>query len=350
MHTFEKEATLRKQSGFTLIELMISMVLGLLIVAATTQILVTSKNSVSAQQASSDIQADAIFGLATLKKSIRAVNYDAFRGTNDSEFILNDVTPAGGIALSVTKEVGGATVLGNILPKVNNAKLLSSSATIDDTNLKAATGTLKSDQLVLQYKRDTDSFDCEGNAVPAGYYVVERYFLRADTTTARSGEPNPLALACNAVHYGVSNTATGQIDPVKSEKGELKKTFLFKNTTAKINGDGTILMNRVDHFHFLLGIETGVDVLLNPSKSRVRYLTVSQYNSLTAVPKPNIVEVRVGLVVRSSNPSSVGKKNAEQRFTVLDQENLQLKDTIAAKSQYQREVYESTVLIRNGRG
>lgn len=350
MHTFEKISEFRKQSGFTLIELMISMVLGLLIVAATTQILITSKNSVSAQQASSDIQADAIFGLATLKKSIRAVNYDAFKGKNGNEFILNDVTPAGGIALSVTKDVSGATVFGNILPKVNNAKLLSSSSTVDETNLKAATGTLKSDQLVLQYKRDVAGFDCEGNAVPAGYYLVERYFLRKDTTTARSGEPNPLALACNAVHYGVNNTTTGNIDPVQNDIDELSKTFSFKGAAAKINGDGTILMNRVDHFHFLLGIETGADVLLNPANSKVRYLTASQYNSLTAVPKPNIVAVRVGLVVRSSNPSSAGKKNTEQSFTVLDQENLKLKDTIAAKSQYQREVYESTVLIRNGRG
>lgn len=350
------------QSGFTLIELMISIVLGLLIVAATLQIMLTSQNSLSSQEAGSNLQADAIFGLGTLKKSIRAVNYDAFRGANGNEFLLNNTTPGGGLVLTVlnsnlsdkTVERRKSNILVNQTVEANIEKLVSKSS-FGGTNLEPATGTLKSDQLVLQYKvADDNKFDCEGNAVTKGLYVVERYFLRVDSITT-TGEPNALALACNAVSYGVDDSGA---KPVSSDIDELKKTFVFSDA-SKINNNGTILMNRVDHFHVLLGVETGKDVTMTPSNSRVRYMSISDYckkaggavdTNCNSDIKKRIVSIRFGLVVRSGSKTQSGAKSSEQRFDVLDQKGLKLKSGVKDKGKYQRQVFESTVILRNGRG
>lgn len=52
-----------KQSGFTLVELMISIVLGLLISAIALQLFLTSQRSVTVQQAMMNLQSSALLRL-----------------------------------------------------------------------------------------------------------------------------------------------------------------------------------------------------------------------------------------------------------------------------------------------
>lgn len=341
--------------GFTLIELMVSVVLGLLIIAAVTQLLISSQTSTMSQQAGSDIQSDGIFGLGIMKKSIRSMNYGAFAASS-SRFILNNKTPAGGLVLTVASNATDK-LESNFLPIIATTKTvmrknLNSSELIDKTNLKANSGTLKSDQLVIQRKVVKDTFDCEGNQVRAGFYLVERYFLKED------GSATDLGLACSAVSYGVENkvtptgssTATTRIDPVIDDKEELEKVFAVVGGNNKIKGDGTILINRVEHFHFLIGVENGNDVVNAPNNSKVIFMKAADYMNPSLTPKPDIASIRFGLVVRSANPTRSGAKNSDQTFDVLDQTGLKLKPAVVSKSQYQRQVYESTVLIRNARG
>ena len=73
--------------GFTLIELMIDLVLGLLISAAALQIFYTSSVNSRRQQASSDIQDNAIFGFAQIQRHLRRANFGArSTATNDKFF------------------------------------------------------------------------------------------------------------------------------------------------------------------------------------------------------------------------------------------------------------------------
>ena len=51
------------QQGYTLIELMVALVLGLLISAAAIQLFITSQNTFSLQQGGADVQDSSIFGL-----------------------------------------------------------------------------------------------------------------------------------------------------------------------------------------------------------------------------------------------------------------------------------------------
>lgn len=71
-------------------------------------------------------------------------------------------------------------------------------AGLDDERLSAwwpvadGPGLMTSDRLLLQRVLDTDALDCEGTRVGAGHRLVERYFLRTDS----SGEG--WVLACDA--------------------------------------------------------------------------------------------------------------------------------------------------------
>ena len=67
------------QYGFTLIELMISLVLGLLISAAVMQVFLTSQRVDRMQTAGSEIQDKAVFGLQSIEPQIRLALGQAHR-------------------------------------------------------------------------------------------------------------------------------------------------------------------------------------------------------------------------------------------------------------------------------
>ena len=98
------------QRGFTLVELMIALVLGLLISAAALQIFYTSSVNSRRQEASSQIQDNATFGLSQLQKHIRRANYGAKPTATFDEYFMNHRTPQGGIVL--TAPAGTSSVSG----------------------------------------------------------------------------------------------------------------------------------------------------------------------------------------------------------------------------------------------
>lgn len=67
----------RFNSGFTLVELMVSLVLGLLIVAAALQLFITAQISANLQRAISDVQDNGNFGINYMIEDIRKANFSA---------------------------------------------------------------------------------------------------------------------------------------------------------------------------------------------------------------------------------------------------------------------------------
>src|SRR5690606_6991348 len=83
-----------RQRGFTLIELMIALVLGLLVSAIAVQLFLTSQRSVTVQQAMMNLQNSSLFGLGSVVDSIRLANL------NSSQPYINDKVLYGGVVLS----------------------------------------------------------------------------------------------------------------------------------------------------------------------------------------------------------------------------------------------------------
>ena len=298
------------QKGFTLVELMVALALGLVIVAAATLLFLTAIKSNQTQSAMTDLQDNANFGLNYITQDIRISNL------NNVSAQLDDQLELGGIVLSQNN-------YPNILrpqPDPDNpsdlpvmdATLLSGSA-VGESNVSQA-----SDQLVIQYQPiEENTYDCEGQVIPnTNRIIVQRYFLRPDNNPA-TGEDNPLALACDAGHYEVGST-----------------------TVQNFGDAGEIIMKRVDHFRVLLNVA-------NKVTGNQRYISIGNY--MATATKPRILGVSLGILSRSAqNVGSSPELAQNNEYIVLDQ-------TVTVNSDgnpngYIRRVVTQDVAIRNALG
>ena len=289
----------RSTSGFTLIELMISLVLGLLISAAVIQVYLTNTKTASTQKSGSELQDASVFGLQQLESHLRLANL------GNSVTSITDKTVGGGIVIS-PENIG--------LESTDTSKNLYFTRTGGDSNI---TG-INSDQLTIQFKNTTGVkiADCESADVELGDTVIERYFVRSSSTTGQG-----LVLACDA----------GRVD------SSGVKTYASTDTKQfGLNGQEFII--GVDQFKILLGIQTDA-----PSDAGLmRYLTANEYLALSGT-KPPITAVKIGLIVRGSSP--VIGSDVATSFKLLGA----TQPLKSGQPKLVRTTYESTTLLRNAR-
>lgn len=136
----------RRQTGLTLIELMIALVLGLLVVAAVTQIFISNKQTYRVTEAHSRLQDNARFAIEVLSRDIRSAGYSGCRTVEN----INLVT------------IADAPIPGNINA---NTIITGSNAETSSTWSPALPGTLGAvvggtDVITLQH-----TSSCGGNLV-----------------------------------------------------------------------------------------------------------------------------------------------------------------------------------------
>lgn len=352
----------RLQQGFTLIELMISLILGLLVSAAALQILYTNSLSSNIQSAGSKIVDTNTFGLDYLTKQIRKANYGIL---SSQSFFLNHQTPQGGIVLTAPDNltvfgntVAGETVASNLRglsksnQQISDTLLTRSASSLSGSNVKFGSTALSSDQLTIQYKVSSDNqVDCQSRNVMKDDYVIERYFVRDG------------GLACASAIYTYSETtakkdATNRnainIDkykkPIKQSDGSFNRDT--SDTTQNLAGSGEIIIPNVDYFRVLLGVSDSKNFSTNPSTYNLTYMPIpTPISTVNADPFPTlnnrrIVNVQIGLLVRSDGSVTASK---DPSFTVLDKTDIKLNDTSKNDGKMRR-VLETTVFLRNARG
>lgn len=364
-----------KQAGFTLIELMIALTLGLLISAAAIMLFLTAQRSNTLQQGMADLQDNANFGLNYITKDIRLTNL------NVSSADINDEASYGGVVLtsSVNATVDSSasppkplsnlfrTIVGNsaavtLLSRSDGMAVGTAPAWTGTSNvLPSAGGTLSSDQLTIQYRPQyqlddkgttatsddewVGGYDCEGrelrfpvskisptSTLPFGQQmIVQRYFLRVDSNAA-SNEPNsPLALACEAGFYALQSTPEVKVIEGGAPTSALG-TRLFGSTS------GQIILKRVDYFRVLLGVQ---------SDTNYRYISIKDYMAIAAGSRPRILSIQLGALIRSTQSAGNDEIiNNNQVFQVLDQ-TIKVITPAATAPKYVRQVVEQTVALRN---
>jgi len=246
----------KRQAGLTLIELMISLALGLIVVAAAIMLFLTGQKSYSLQQGSADLQDNANFGLSYVTKDIRLANLNALSAE------INDRTKAGGLVLTskdngykdtaVTPNKIYSNLPDSVTGKTAAVATLSASES-HSSNVKLAGTDLKSDQLVIQYK--------------------PQYTTDPDTAANWFGG-NPAEVE----DYG---------------------------------GEGEIIMKRVDYFRVLLGIQKANDH---------RYIAVKDYMNLSGVKPRILSIQLGALVRSSQSVGNDALVKNDQKFQVLDNE------------------------------
>lgn len=329
------------QKGFTLIELMVALVLGLVVSAAALQIFYTSSVNNNRQKAGSQIQNNAVFGMESFSRHLRRANYGA-NSNAISGFYLNHLTPQGGIVL--TRPTGTAPSTGttnpwstsnlNGLRNGSNPLPTSVLSTNEYTNSESnLDGIDNSDQLTIQYQAyQDDMFSCDGEEIDKGDYVIERYFVRTDTSIT----PNKNGLACASLIYTYDETLanTTGID--------------VSADIADLTGNGLIVIPNVDYFRVLLGTTAQDDFATDPNSLALVYRPIPSDPTILAGQR--IVSVQIGLLVHSDTATVSQQENSSLRFSILDKRDQQLNTAAANDRKYLRDVYETTTLIRNARG
>lgn len=280
------------QKGFTLIELMVALALGLIIIASATMLLISAQRSLAVQQSSAEIQNNANFAFDYIVKNLRIANYG-----NDGSAI-NWQAPQAGVVLNDFNLSSGAGSKPNALSR--NAS--------GPSNVN-----IQSDQLVIQYvpvpsqQPQTKKFDCQGNEITnTTTPVLERYFIRKDASIF-NGETNDnaLSLACEA---GTAETIGTR--------------------------DGQIIMPRADYMRVLL--------IVRQSNNNLQEMPINSYTQNSG----DVVGVKVAVLARSTQ--RVGTTSAlPTTFNVADQ-SVSLSNT--APQGFLREVMTQTVAFRNAMG
>lgn len=286
------------QRGFTLIELMVSLALGLIIVAAAIMLFLTGQRSLALQQAAADIQDNANFALNFIAKDIRLINL------NNASASMNATLANGGIVFSNQNLAG----VGSSTPVTLGA--ISNSSNVN----------VGSDQLVIQYLPvQTGGYDCEGNEITdTSLYVIQRYFVRRDTiVSSKETATTALVLACDA---GRATSAGG---------------------ITNFGGNGQIIIKRVDYFHVLLVVES--------SDGNFQDMTIANY--LANASTVRIVGIKLGVLTRSNHSVGVDANiQLSNPYSVLDQ-SVTLNSTIQNNNtRYLRQVITQTIAIRNALG
>lgn len=311
-------------SGFTLLELMIALALGLLIVAAGLALFLSSSRSLNLQSGMSELQQNANFGLSLVVHDLRHTNLNTVSAQKVNNIVL-------GSGIIFKKEN-----LPTALQTITNLETELVSLQKKDTDNTLG----ESDRLTIQYVPVTGSVvNCEGDEVTAATSktIVQRYYI-AQTPQQVTGEPTSYSLYCDAGYYEAGST-----------------------TITGLNNNAQQIMQRVDAFKIRLGVK-------NPS-NQFRYMTINDYitamNTIRAACVTPIVEdtcaknylqvisIEVGILSRSTGTiGTEASLNTQSTFNLAGT-NVTLdgssgKDTLNKK--YLRQAVNQVVAIRNTLG
>lgn len=318
------------QQGFTLVELMISLVLGLLVSAAAIQIYVVSVRTGTTQSGAADLQDVSIFGIQGLEKELRIANLGSTTTLNTTTPGISNNTPDAGIVLSQANVMGGNSTTNrfdtNWLTRTGNADTPATTG----NGWKGVSGTnQQSDQLTIQYTNITGSnqVDCESFTVPVNAKVIERYFLKAVTDSNS-----------NVIGYSLRCDA-GRVDPAGT--GILAAAPASGSIPAIPGfGDaGQEVMTNIDQFKVLLGVQT--------EAGQLTYISPADYNALASTATlyhAPIVAVKVGVIARSGKPIVISNPPTSFYQSTLFGTTNTATDTT---TKYLRRTYESTSMLRN---
>lgn len=312
----KSKISIQYQQGFTLIELMISLVLGLLISAAALQVYMVIVRTNTAQAGAADLQDVSIFGIQGIEKELRIANLGS------ATKVITNATADTGIVLS-RANVQGATTANFDVNWLTRTGSTDTPATTGNVWKGTSGMDIRSDQLTLQYTNvtGTNQVDCESFTVPTNAKVIERYFIRSTSTG--------LSLVCDA----------GRIAPAGT--GPLAAADAV-GTTPGIPGFGDAgqeIMSNIDQFKVLLGVQT--------EAGQLTYISPADYNALASTATlyhAPIVAVKVGVIARSGKPIVISNPPTSFYQSTLFGTTNTATDTT---TKYLRRTYESTSMLRN---
>ncbi len=279
------------QQGFTLIELMIAITLGLIVTAAALMMFLSSQRSLAMQNGLSSIQQNATFGLTNVAKDLRHINLDS-----GSEFV-NRSNNKSGIVFQ--------TIAGVTADKITKAESGQSIMTPD------------SDQLTIRYvNRKNNTMNCEGVIVEQDKEIIQRYYI-------------------------------DKLPQVQQNQGDTRYGLFCEVLDEKKTGKPAIAIADAESFKVSVVTRDFNGTPADRKDDQLRYQTLKEY--ITAPTGNAVVAVEIGVVIRSSGSVHADSSiNANPTFTIAGQE-VKLSNPPSTASHLRVPVTQM-VAIRNSQG
>lgn len=324
--------TMGKQTGFTLVELMISIVLGLIVIAAALAIFIGGQRALNVQQGMGGVQESAIFGLNQLTYFVRHANLNT---TSDQKIGLN---------------VEGSGIVFNTSNFPTTATNQSTGKFTRANEAAAVTGALAaSDSLTIQYMPNytvttsgskvrfaSNMFDCEGNALTFSdetdmdtqIVSVHRFYVARMPDAQQNASNTRYALYCDASFYDKAGKSNAQTNAGRG---------------ISANG-GVVMIPDIETFKVRLGVKNAA--------GQLRYMPINDYTALGsggATVAERVVSVELGILVRSNESVGAdGNIDATKSYNVAGTSVQMTTDNTGTK--HLREAYSQVVALRNAQG
>ncbi len=347
MKTINYNAFRINQNGFTLIEIMLAMMLGLLLMIGTIQIFISSKTTSRVEHALARLQENGRFAINFIAKDLRMAGYKGCISRdsstlvnslkNPANFLNNFAIPMQGFeatstttwtpALDTTIATGTqpnneTDVISIRMAEATNAAIASPGMTAVNTNpitMASTIGISSGDIIIIA--------DCQGSAVTQAINVTSTTVDRTNATSppsipgnnslnlGRAFNDRAVILRADVITYFVSIGASGE--PVLWR--------LFNNRPRSTNNP-TELIEGIENMQILYGEDSDNDGAANIY--RIANI-VSDWD--------RVVSVRISLLLRSTSDNLVAQP----------QNYIYNGVTTTASDHRIRQVFTTTLSIRN---
>lgn len=279
------------QQGFTLIELMIAITLGLIVTAAALMMFLSSQRSLAMQNGLSSIQQNATFGLTNVAKDLRHINLDS-----GSEFV-NRSNNKSGIVFQ--------TIAGVTADKVTKAESGQSIMTPD------------SDQLTIRYvNRKNNTMNCEGVIVEQDKEIIQRYYI-------------------------------DKLPDVQQNQGDTRYGLFCEVLDEKKTGKPAIAIADAESFKVSVVTRDFNKTPADRKDDQLRYQTLKEY--ITAPTGNAVVAVEIGVVIRSSGSVHADSSIKTNLPFIIAGQKVELSNPSSTASHLRVPVTQM-VAIRNSQG
>jgi type IV pilus assembly protein PilW len=337
---------MQKQLGLSLVELMISITLGLILMAGVVQMFASSMVTFKSQQSISRIQETGRLAIEFMSKDIRAAgNYGCGKldPANPVKALQNGSLDMGGLHRDFNVSIQGYNSVSDIPSPLTAATALGMASVAAGQNIIVVRSALdvglpvtrlNEDDKVFAFTSQTDVVNncvegvCIGAAVVVGDCYGARAFKVSDLAVT-TGEVTITPVASTPAWDSTNipeQFKTGEVAPLKTvvyfiANGTSGSPSLFQRTNTDANA-----------VELLEGVER-MNISYARSVSRETYSTASIIGTNWA----DVVSVRIELVVRGSNSNAV---DFPQPYTLSS-------GTVTPTDKYMRQVFSTTINLRN---
>lgn len=352
------------QKGFTLIELMIAVVIGLIITAAAAQVYVMGVRNASIQKAASGVLDANVFGLQQIEKNVRMAGLGLGMSTNlnrdcsglvistnnNNRFNCSDGSPASDATNSDIYTIKLEGITGGV-GLAHDMRTLAAKGPSNTSNTDTP-------QLTIQFRAPVDMRDCEGRLALGprqvngwqhgrklddnsakinvdGQVIIERYFVHRNTE-------GQLELRCDAGRY-VLEHITNEADLPRILTPDQQQAYqaaaiVGENSPVRgMGADDALIISGIDDFQVRLGVK---------GASGIRYATIAQYEQGEVAGE--VVAVKMAILAKGNFPIPQNDAVANPEYKIFENDNVTMATGQPTNSI--RRVYESTVMLRNSRG